>query len=93
MTPFAGLRAAHDRAAEANKLIAPKEGVIETAARPFRLPPVTCVAGPAQNLKHADPGCKLLLPRGFSALKACGYKFVTLDLGGFKSGGLHAATK
>ena len=28
-----------------------------------------------------------------AAVKACGYKFVTLDLSGFKSGGLHAATK
>ena len=28
-----------------------------------------------------------------AAVKAAGYKFVTLDLGGFKSGGLHAATK
>jgi uncharacterized protein len=27
------------------------------------------------------------------ALKAAGYKFVTLDLAGFKSGSLHAATK
>jgi len=26
-------------------------------------------------------------------VKACGYKFVTLDLAGFKSGALHAATK
>lgn len=28
-----------------------------------------------------------------AAVKACGYKFVTLDLAGFKSGSLHAATK
>jgi pyridinium-3,5-biscarboxylic acid mononucleotide sulfurtransferase len=28
-----------------------------------------------------------------AAVKAAGYKFVTLDLAGFKSGGLHAATK
>ena len=28
-----------------------------------------------------------------AAVKACGYKFVTLDLGGLKSGSLHAATK
>jgi uncharacterized protein len=28
-----------------------------------------------------------------AALKKIGYKFVTLDLAGFKSGGLHAATK
>jgi len=28
-----------------------------------------------------------------AALKSCGYKFVTLDLAGFKSGALHAATK
>jgi pyridinium-3,5-biscarboxylic acid mononucleotide sulfurtransferase len=28
-----------------------------------------------------------------TAVKAAGYKFVTLDLAGFKSGGLHAATK
>jgi uncharacterized protein len=27
------------------------------------------------------------------AVKACGYKFVALDLAGFKSGSLHAATK
>jgi uncharacterized protein len=28
-----------------------------------------------------------------AAIKACGYKFVALDLAGFKSGSLHAATK
>ncbi len=28
-----------------------------------------------------------------AAVKGCGYKFVTLDLAGFKSGALHAATK
>jgi len=28
-----------------------------------------------------------------AAVKACGYRFVTLDLAGFKSGSLHAATK
>jgi uncharacterized protein len=28
-----------------------------------------------------------------AAVKACGYKFITLDLAGFKSGSLHAATK
>jgi uncharacterized protein len=28
-----------------------------------------------------------------AALKKCGYKFITLDLAGFKSGSLHAATK
>jgi pyridinium-3,5-biscarboxylic acid mononucleotide sulfurtransferase len=28
-----------------------------------------------------------------AAVKAAGYKFVTIDLAGFKSGGLHAATK
>jgi len=53
---------------------------------------------------HGDIARIELLPEDFgravemheqitAAVKAAGYKFITLDLAGFKSGGLHAATK